>query len=81
MLVVEGYCPYNQPQFNSPLHLLGVFLLSSLCLHLLYLNGVRLAAAQIQFMVTHAQSKDALVDTQTWGEEDEVLIGEKETSE
>lgn len=42
-----------------------VFLLSSLGLHLLHLNGVRLSPPHVQLMITHAQSQYALVDAQT----------------
>ena len=58
---------------SLPLHLLGVFLLACLCLHLLYFDGVWLTATQVQLMVTHAQSKDTTVDTETGSKEYKVL--------
>lgn len=56
-----------------PLHLFMVFLLSSLGLHLLHLNGVRLSPPHVQLMIAHAQSQYALVDTQTWGIKHKIL--------
>lgn len=50
-----------------------VFLLSSLGLHLLHLNGVRLSPPHVQFMIAHAQSQDAFVDAQTWGVKYKIL--------
>lgn len=47
---------------DVPLLLLGQLLLSSLCLHLLHLNGVWLPTAHVQLVVAHAQCKDSLVD-------------------
>ena len=57
---------------HSPLQLLGHFLLTCLCLHLLHLNGVRLAASHVQLMVAHAQSQDALVDAKAGSVEHKV---------
>lgn len=61
---------------STPLHLLGVFLVTCLCLHLLYLNGVWLTTTQVQLMVAHAQSEDTTVDTETRSKEHKVLESE-----
>ena len=58
---------------HVPLHLFGVLLLPSLGLHLLHLNSVRLSAAHVELVITHAQSQDTLVDAETRGIEDKVL--------
>lgn len=64
---------FNSLTLHLPLYLLLQPLLFSLSLHLLDLDAVRLAAAHVQLMVSHAQLEDALVDSQSWGIEDEVL--------
>lgn len=38
------------------------FLLSGLRLHLLHLDGVRLASVHVELVVAHAQLQDGLVD-------------------
>lgn len=52
-----------------------MLLLASLGLHLLHFDGVRLAAPHVQFVISHAELQDALVDPQTWSIEDKVLQG------
>jgi hypothetical protein len=52
--------------------LLGEALLARLRLHLLDVDGVRLAAAHVQLVVAHAEGEDALVDADARREEDEV---------
>ena len=63
-LLCHQHCLINSlyKMFHSPLLLLGHFLFPCLCLHLLHLNGVGLAAAHVQLMVAHAQCQNALVD-------------------
>ena len=58
-----------------PLHLLAMFLLSCLGLHLLYFNGVRLSAAHVQLVIAHTQGKDTLVDAEPRCIEHKVLKG------
>lgn len=50
-----------------------MLILTSLGLHRLDLNRVRLAATHVQLMVPNAQCKDALVDAQARRVEDKVL--------
>ena len=56
-----------------------MFLLPSLSLHLLDLNGVRLSAAHVELMVAHAQGQDPLVDTETRCVEHKVLNKKRRT--
>lgn len=58
-------------EFLPFLHL-GTALLLRLCLHLLDLDRVRLAAAHIELVITHAQGQDPLVDTEARGEKDKI---------
>ena len=46
---------YMHVSCHVPLHLLAMFLLSCLGLHLLYLNGVRLSAAHVELVIAHTQ--------------------------
>ena len=41
-------------------------------LHLLDVNGIRFASSHIQFVISHAESQDPLVDLDPGSEEDEV---------
>ena len=50
-----------------------MLLLTSLCLHLLDFNCVRFAAAHVQFVISHAQCQDSLIDAQARGKEHKVL--------
>lgn len=56
-----------------PLHLLLVFLLFGLGLHLLHLNCVGFTATHVQLVVAHAQVQDALVYAQSRGVKHKVL--------
>lgn len=64
-----SHCLYT----GSPFQLLLVLLLPGLGLHLLHLNGVRLPASYVQFMVAHAELQDPLVNSQTRGIKHKVL--------
>ena len=55
-----------------PLLLLGQLLLLVLGLHLLDLDGVGLPPPHVEFVITHAESEDPLVDAETRCEEHEV---------
>ena len=37
-----------------------------------YLNGVRFTSTHVQFVVTHTQGQNPLIDSQTWGKKDEI---------
>lgn len=50
---------------HLPLRLFHALLVLSLSFHLLYLDGVRLAAAHVLVMIAHAQLQDALVYAQS----------------
>lgn len=50
-----------------------MLLLTGLGFHLLHLDGVRLPAPHVQFMVAHAELQDPLVNSQTRGIKHEVL--------
>lgn len=52
--------------------LLGKTLFARLRLHLLDVDGVRLAAAHVQLVVAHAEGENALVDANARRKEDEV---------
>lgn len=74
----QASCHILDPVPNhAPLQLLLMFLLPSLSLHLLHLDGVGLPAAHVQLMVPHAELQDSLVNSQTWGIEHKVLPIEK----
>ena len=45
---------------------------AGLCLHLLHVDRVRLAAAHVKLVVAHAQRQDTLVDADTKSEEDKI---------
>lgn len=55
LLMRRHHSSHRHGDSSSPLHLFVLFLLSSLCFHLLHLDGVRLPAAHVQLMVPHAQ--------------------------
>lgn len=61
------------PGFHLPFNLLQLLLLQRLSFHLLYLDGVGLAAAHVQVMIAHAQLQDALVNAQSWCVKHKVL--------
>lgn len=52
-----------------------MLLLPSLGLHLLHLNGVRLAPTHVQLMISHAQGQDPLVNPKPGSIEHKVLKG------
>ena len=58
---------------SGPLHLLGMLVLTGLSLHLLDFDCVGLATTQVELVVAHAKSQDALVDAKTGSKEDKVL--------
>lgn len=60
---LAAVCPnYSSTLFLSPLLLSLCLLLFGLGSHLLHLDGIGLASAHVEIVVTHAQGQDTLVD-------------------
>ena len=59
--------------YYLPLHLLAMFLLPCLGLHLLHFNGVWLSAAHVQLVISHAEGQDTFVNAKSRGIEHKVL--------